>query len=438
MTTVQDNLLLEAPLLRLPHELLRSSLKSQQKHVERDSAGLLALADRLSTTADPMELIAGVRARTAALRGKLSAAIDEERACLQACRARLDHMVAVESGMPTAAGGGVLTPDTYSDMREGDPCDHTSSHSAKQRLDRLICDYLLRQGLHETADAYAEKAGVSGLVDRYVFQQSASICAALRNRHRLTEAVAWCGEHKSTLRKQRSTLEFELRKQGLIELMRQGKAEEAIAYCHRHLAPFQQEYAGQIQQICALLCFPPTTTVQPYATLFSDRRWQDLCDLFTQTHRAIYSVPAVSPLEVGLAAGLAALKSPSCFAGTGTDEAEESRKSITSSSSACPICSPELNSLAQHIPAAHSARTHLVDALDGQLMEGDNSPVVLPTGQMYGCRSLELSNADILAATPLTAQSHRGTTSTNAEPTTTDPRTGEVFQTSALRKAYVL
>ena len=46
----QDRLLLEAPILRLPHEILRGSLKTQQKYIERDVQWMRGAAKQMADT----------------------------------------------------------------------------------------------------------------------------------------------------------------------------------------------------------------------------------------------------------------------------------------------------------------------------------------------------------------------------------------------------
>lgn len=103
------------------------------------------------------------------------------------------------------------------------------------------------------------------------------------NSHSCAEALSWCNENKTVLRKIKvrpsnvqmglrinlqfslqSTLEFELRLQEYIELSRARKREEAIAYSKKHLIIWQETHLAQIRTASALLAFPPTTSCGPY------------------------------------------------------------------------------------------------------------------------------------------------------------------------------
>ena len=121
---------------------------------------------------------------------------------------------------------------------------------------------------------------VQTLVDIELFSDIRRIEDAL-SRRSCTEALAWCSENKNALRKvkvrfvkiwitfyspfrSQSTLEFDLRMQEYIELSRERKTMEAIAYSQKYLVSWQDTHLPQIRQLSALLAFPPTTTCGPY------------------------------------------------------------------------------------------------------------------------------------------------------------------------------
>ena len=158
----------------------------------------------------------------------------------------------------------------------------------------------------------------------------------------------------------------------------------------------------------------PTHFQADEQSLYSPSRWSMLATLFLSTHQEIYNIPAVSPFEVALSAGLSALKTSTCYA----SPRHQSKTSINT----CPICSAELNSLAEGVPFAHAVRSHLVDALTGEPMEGENEPIVLPNGQVYGSKSLY-------------AWAEKNGV---AKDIVVDPLTTASFLVKSVRKAYVL
>lgn len=131
-------------------------------------------------------------------------------------------------------------------------------------------------------------ASLQTLVDIELFSDIRRIEDALA-RHSCTEALAWCSENKTALRKikvgdetnfalwvstdlrfaySQSTLEFDLRMQEYIELSRARKSLDAIAYSKKYLISWQETHMAQIQQLSALLAFPSTTSCGPYKASF--------------------------------------------------------------------------------------------------------------------------------------------------------------------------
>lgn len=71
---------------------------------------------------------------------------------------------------------------------------------SRTRLDRLLVDYLLRNGYKESATALAQEKNIEALVDVDTFVQMSRIKDSLC-KGKVTEALAWCSENKKELRK---------------------------------------------------------------------------------------------------------------------------------------------------------------------------------------------------------------------------------------------
>ena len=153
------------------------------------------------------------------------------------------------------------------------------------RLDRLLVDNMLRQGYFESAKQLAEEKGITDLVDIEVFEAVGRIEKSLKDEKRVDLALAWCAENRSNLRKlqqdvrQRmlanedvstdefwqANLEFELRLQQFIEMVRTGDTDkllEAIKHAHKYLMP-QENPKGGITA-AGLLAYMEDTDVEPY------------------------------------------------------------------------------------------------------------------------------------------------------------------------------
>ena len=110
-----------------------------------------------------------------------------------------------------------------------------------------------------------------------------------------------------------STLEFELRLQQYIELVREGKLNEAVIYARKHLASSFDTHTEDLHRASALLAYRPHAP-GPYKDLYSPSRWTHLAKTFVNTHHTLFSIPHGPLLHVALSAGLSALKTPSCSA----------------------------------------------------------------------------------------------------------------------------
>uniref|UniRef100_A0A8H7K342 CTLH domain-containing protein n=1 Tax=Bionectria ochroleuca TaxID=29856 RepID=A0A8H7K342_BIOOC len=320
-----DHLLLDQPLLRLPNELLRKNFRSAHFVIERDTS---ALKNLLKESA------------TAAVSGRASQQdyAGEEARLHEHTAARIQHL------------DDLYGINTVEDVKY--------ESWSRKRLDRLIADYFLRNGFHESAKQLAKERNMERLVDVETFESMGRIRLALLGGS-VTEALAWCAENKKELRKMECKLEFMLRLQQYIELIRAGtqpKLVEAITHAKKHLIPYRSQHPREVAQACGLLALPPNSrnSEDCYADLYRPR-WTELADLFTTTHNQLLSLPSVPLLHIALSSGLSALKTPACHASTTnqgvvpfaptirtttaprtTASAPSARQSSTTSPSMCP------------------------------------------------------------------------------------------------------
>ncbi|KAL9100931.1 MAG: hypothetical protein Q9187_009301, partial [Circinaria calcarea] len=379
----------EQPLLRLPYEILRKNFKIVQKNFERDRevvlASLKSTANASLAGQDPSQTLSALDSmitRMQGLKRKMQAMHEEEKILHQQSRKRIQHLQDLYE-IPSLAD---VKYDGWS----------------RVRLNRLLVDYLLRSGYSESARALAKEKGIEELVDLEVFIQCHRIEESLR-RGNTAEGLAWCADHKPLMRKTNNSLEFELRLQQYIELLRGGRLLEATQHAKKHIVPHTDTHAVEIHRAAGLLAFPPDTQAEPYKTMYSQVRWNDLASLFVKTHHELFSLPTRPLLHIALSAGLSALKTPSCHSAYTSSRSNP----FSSTTSLCPICSTELNEMARSLPYAHHTKSYV-----------ENDPVVLPTGRIYG--------RDRLMA--LSAKAGLG------EDHVKDPITGEVFEMAKVRK----
>ena len=299
---------------------------------------------------------------------------------------------------------------------------------SRTRLDRLTVDYLLRSGYSRTAASLAEAKQISHLIDLDTFTSCHKIAASL-NRGETKDALGWINENKTSLKKlinqpfQSTALEFELRLQQYIELIRVNKTTEAREHAFKHLSPHASSRPEPVMHAAGLLAQPPNTMAEPYKTLFSASRWPYLSQLFIETHHTLLSLPVQPLLHVALSAGLSALKTPACHSEFNpASSSTPGHARIATNTSLCPICSMELNDLARNVPYAH----HTTSSVEAD-------PVVLPNDRIYGRGRLEELQRKLAMSGGGLDQIEIG-----KEGQVVDPTTGEKFTWPEVRKVYIM
>jgi macrophage erythroblast attacher len=278
---------------------------------------------------------------------------------------------------------------------------------SKTRLNHLLVDYLSRQGYHDSAQFLSKD--VVDLVDLDLFVQAKSITTCLLN-HSCQEALAWCGENKSSLKKLKSSLEFQLRLQEYIELVKERKLGLAILYSKKYLVGWSDTHLKEIQQASGLLAFEPSTSCSVYRALYDEKRWDYLVQLFHQDNFQLNNLTKQPMLNLTIQAGLTALKTHSCN--------QPDSRNVN-----CPVCSVTFSKISKTLPNSHHVNSSLVCRISGKLMDESNPPLVLPNGYCYSSNVFLINKA----LTQMQEQMGR----------IVCPRTGGVFQLSETRKAYI-
>ncbi|KAJ6588773.1 CTLH/CRA C-terminal to lish motif domain-containing protein [Mycena capillaripes] len=369
---VDGILLFEQPFVRVPYENYRKVFRTTQRHVERDlkavqsaTADLVKESSSVGVSSEvAIQSIDAMINTVENLKRKLTELHDTAGKPTQdVIRERLQHLATVEN-IPT-------------------PSDPEFGRWADTRLDRWLVDWALRNGKEKTAKMIAKEKHIETLVDIDLFSDIKRIEGALA-RHSCTEALAWCSENKTALRKMKSTLEFDLRLQEYIELSRASKRQEAIEYSKKHLIPWQETHLDQIQQAAALLAFPPNTSYARYKRLYDLARWPTLIHSFRLAIYSLNTLPTEPLLHLSLYAGLASLKLPACYV--------HPTKNVD-----CPVCDGEagsgsqgLGKLAEEVPFSHHANSTIVCYITGKIMDADNMPLAFPdTGYVYSREAME-------------------------------------------------
>ncbi|RKO96785.1 hypothetical protein CAUPRSCDRAFT_7606, partial [Caulochytrium protostelioides] len=286
---------IELPFIKVPYEQLRRLNKLCQKHIERDGAYLHTALDKVAQDHLKQTRLAdldAIIARAAGLQVKLTDLHAQEASYVASSRARLDYLQHV------------------ADMATAD--DPRWREYTQGRLVRMTIDYLLRKNCVAAARLLAQETGLEALVDLALFDEMQRIEAGLA-RGSCAEGLQWCSENRSALKKIKSRLEFFLRLQEYIELIKQRKYMDAHAYARKWLVLWRDEHMQEIEHAMGLLACPvATTTCRLYQAMLAPEQWQVLRDEFRANCYALHSMAEQAPLVLTLQAGLTALKTPHC------------------------------------------------------------------------------------------------------------------------------
>lgn len=426
----ENHLLLDQPLLRLPLELQRRNFKKSQAlidHETKSTTTLLQKAAKAASTAsteDTLKNIDAMIARMEKLKRNLETLHTEEEVLHDQSAKRIRHLQELHD-----------IPNLM---------DVKFEQWSRTRLNRLLVDYLLRSGYSETAVTLARSKDIEDLIDLNVFASCHKIADSLE-KGETKEALAWIKDNRDAIKKLLekekqagtsqgtpiSALEFELRLQEYIELLRKSDVYDASIYAQKHLSPYRETYIAASHAIAGLLAQDPTSPTDPYAEYFSPNRWSTLSQLFVETHHQLFNLPARPLLHVALSAGLSALKTPACHSDqnpTSAANPDEHAKFASAShsgigASLCPICSTELNELARNLPYAHHTKSSV-----------ENDPLMLPNGRVYGRdRLVELMSKD--QRVKQAALSKRDPKKIDTP--VVDPVTGTRYNWDNLKKVYI-
>ena len=188
---------IDASLAKVPFEALKRAAKERKALIDEVGEALSQLGPLPScSTSEQLVGLDQIVEKLQGVKRKLADVSRQEKDEAQRCKARLEHISTL--GSPGKEGAILWS---------------------KQRLDRILVDYLLRSGYHGTAELLAREAGCIQLVDLHIFQGAKHVIQSLRN-HDCSGALSWCQENRARLKKIKSNFEFKLRLQEFLELVR--------------------------------------------------------------------------------------------------------------------------------------------------------------------------------------------------------------------------
>ncbi|CAH2241155.1 jg11605 [Pararge aegeria aegeria] len=402
---------LEHATLKVPYEVFNKRYRNAQRVLDVEArqvttsvSDIDAATKKGATTGEIDSLLGGMVEKLTTMKRKASEAITEEVQAACVCKKRLEHLKEQAEALTEPAA-----PQAKTQMNQW----------RSVRLDRMLVDYFLRNGYYDSANKLADKRDLRDLTNVDIYAAAAEVETELSAR-RTGRCLQWCADNRSKLRKLNSTMEFKIRIQEFIELVRDDRRLEAVRYAKKHFSTYEDGQLDDIQHCMGMLAFPKDTDVEPYRSLLGNWRWGALVAQFRWEHARLLHPARLPALPVALQLGLAALNTPYPFqisskfyvnsTGLGylyvirieeidrrtgvTDIANRVAKlnwqwvghcyNESTQVSACPACQPPLNALARLLPHAHCSHSRLVCRISRLPLNEHNQPMVLPNGQVYG------------------------------------------------------
>ncbi|KAJ6637953.1 E3 ubiquitin-protein transferase MAEA [Pseudolycoriella hygida] len=361
----------EYPTLKVPYEILNKKFRLTQKALDRGLSQIQCFESELqkgldenAKAADITRLLGGVVEKLQVLKRKADESMSDELSAGLECKRRLEHLRQQYVPLPSSYEVKLAATNRWK----------------KIRLDRMIVEHFLRLGYYESAERLATQSNIRELTNLDIFQTSREVEEDLKKRQTI-KCMAWCLDNRSKLRKISSNIEFQLKVQEFIELIRADRRLDAVQHARKAFANYEKDQLKEIQKCMALLAFPTNTDIEPYKSLFDPKRWNDLVLGFRLENYRLFQLSTQSVLGVTIQAGLSALKTPQCYSECG--------KCVN-----CPVCQPNFNEIAAGLPYSHVAQSRLFCRVTGLPLNEHNLPMMLPNGQIFGQLALSQLSKD--------------------------------------------
>jgi glucose-induced degradation protein 8 len=146
---------------------------------------------------------------------------------------------------------------------------------ARSQMDELVMDYLIIEGYKEAAENFSEESGIVPNVDLKTIEGRVSMRAALQCGD-VQSAIGIANSLDPSILDENQSLYFHLQQQKLIELIRNGRIEDALEFAQQELAPRGEEnrdFLKELERTMTLLAFEDPSK-SPMADLLSPEQRQ--------------------------------------------------------------------------------------------------------------------------------------------------------------------
>jgi len=376
---------LEHSFLRVPCENLNQNFRTGKRAFDKEIGAILEDIGKSARLWSDRTAARGHAARLRILRRQLEELRAEQSPMMGRLSMRLVHLrhgADVLQWTPESGPLPVGTPyaswyKLLQDLEggpEGGGVDQRGSW-VKVRMDRFLVDFMLRQGLYNTAEMLSSSPHLDPFVDIDTFKSSKKVIDALCRRD-CSEALSWCIDNRRRLAKMKSSLEFLLRIQEFVQLVSKDRISDAITYARTYLAPLASQNQEEVQRALGLLAFKSNTSCTRYRDFYSQDRWYQVIQQFKDDYYQLNGLTRDSLIEMTLKAGMAVTKTIYC--------SNEKTRQVN-----CPTCNEPFRSLAEPLPRNLQVLSVLICNISGRPMNENNPPIVLPNMNVYSEQALQ-------------------------------------------------
>lgn len=292
---------------QVPYEILNKKFRTTQKTLDRELNAILQTAaselekglDSQTNVGNITKLLDGVIEKLNVLKRKSEESIGDELFSANVCKKRLEHIKQNVTNTASLQSKMMIDGEDMPQSNESQIALAAANQWKKVRLNRLIVEHFLRLGYYDTAEILANRSGIRDITNVDIFQVSREVEKDLA-QHNTAKCILWCIDNKSKLRKINSDIEFKLRQQEFIELIRKDERLGAVNHARKFFPAFEQDQLLEIKKTMALLAFPLNTDLEPYRTMFDIKRWDDLLVNFRLENYRLFQIPTQSVISVAV------------------------------------------------------------------------------------------------------------------------------------------
>eukprot|EP00475_Leptophrys_vorax_P018812 TRINITY_DN25691_c0_g1_i4.p1 TRINITY_DN25691_c0_g1~~TRINITY_DN25691_c0_g1_i4.p1 ORF type:complete len:417 (+),score=95.28 TRINITY_DN25691_c0_g1_i4:128-1252(+) len=284
---------------------------------------------------------------------------------------------------------------------------HSEEALTELQTARMISDWMLRKGYFESASLFDKFMKLGALSDTGYFVSARKIIAELRSG-KVDKCLHWCGVQRGKLTSIGSSLEVDLRISQFLDLLEKNELDVAIQHARAHFPSTYQDIELR-KKICSVMGVLASNNIAVAIDENFNRneRFGILEAQFLDDFLEINGLCKKTFLERLLSVGKKCVDLGSCSQGN-----------VEIPSFNCPACYvqrdrencvDDLERLkAEEIPLKFKlSRSHLVCAISGRIMDGDNLPMALPNGQVYSSRAIKQASQSGVFTCPKTNATYK-------------------------------